>query len=374
MTSFFEGKKAAAILKHEILKQYAAPFTGKVGKYSQGNRVAFIDGYAGEGQYQDGTEGSPALLMRTAHKLLPTRRLECMFVEKDRDCLEKLRALVAAEGQGVIAEVYEGDVKEHLDVLLERNKGIPLFVFLDPFGLMVPFDDVVKIFKRSGGTGAPATEVLINFNATGLRRIAGHLSSSTPSEATLRRMDDVCGGNWWRKSWIDNANDRQAAEAAVVEGYAKRLSEAATPHYGYWTAEVRNKAHHKPLYYLIFLTRHIEGLVVFGEAVSLGLQEWRRVVNEKETEGTLFAGEDLFEQSEKVLADEWVAEITTNLRRLLSEGKSFVISDRYSEVYGKALGLARQKHLRKAWKELLGEGLTKTDSKGDLVKKRIEPA
>ncbi|MGW7477135.1 three-Cys-motif partner protein TcmP [Nonomuraea muscovyensis] len=374
MASFFEGKKAAAILKHAILKQYAAPFVGKVGLYSPEHRVAFLDGYAGEGQYQDGTEGSPALLIRTAHEMLPRRRIECMFVEKDPECLKKLRALVADEAKGVAAEVFEGDVKDHLDALLRRNAGIPLFVFLDPFGLMVPFNDVVKIFQRPGGVGAPATEVLINFNATGLRRIAGHLSSSTPSEASLRRMDEVCGGQWWRDEWKRNMGDKESAEAAVIDGYAERLSKAVQPRSGYWAVPVRNRAHHKPAYYLVFLTRHREGLVVFGEAVSLGLQEWRKAVDEKEVEGTLFEGDGLFKESEEALASQWVAEIKANLRRLLDERKPFIVGNRYAEVYGKAIGQARQMHLRKAWKELYEEGVTRTDSKGELFKKSIEPA
>ncbi|MFG1696694.1 three-Cys-motif partner protein TcmP [Nonomuraea sp. NPDC049309] len=372
--AFFDDKKAAAILKHAILKQYVPPFASKVGKFSQGNRVAFIDGYAGEGRYQDGREGSPALLIRTARSSSPGRKIECMFVEKDRNCLEKLKALVETEAQDVVAEVYEGDVKDHLDVLLRRNAGIPLFVFLDPFGLMVPFVDAVKVLQRPGGVGAPATEVLINFNATGLRRIAGHLTSNTPSPATLRRMDEVCGGEWWREAWMENADDKEASEAAVIDGYAERLSKAARFRYGYWTVDVRNKAHHKPAYYLVFLTRHEEGLRVFGEAVSLGLQEWREFVYHEDTQGTLFEDEELFKASEESLAAEWAREIKENLRRLLGEGRSFVIADRYSDVYGSAIGQAREKHLRRAWKELHAEGVTKTDSKGKLLLKRIEPA
>ncbi|WP_081898638.1 three-Cys-motif partner protein TcmP [Herbidospora cretacea] len=379
MTSFFENKKNPAILKHAILRQYVEPFAMKVGLRSPGNRVAVIDGYAGEGLYVDGSAGSPVLLLDTARKLSSKRRLECMFVEKDASCLEKLRALVEARAGSVTAEVYEGDVRDHLASLLRRNRGIPLLTFLDPFGLMVPFSDVVKIFDRPGGVGAPATEVLINFNATGLRRIAGHLSSPKPTEGSLRRMDEVCGGSWWRQvwseNWTENTRDKEKAEEAVIRGYAQKLSAAARPNCLFQTLDVRHKSSQLPVYYLVFLTRSIEGIAVFGESISLGLEKWRESLSKQAFDGTLFADIGLFEDGEVELADRWVADIKSNLRQLLSEGVSFRIADRYAEVYGASLGKARQKHLRRAWKELFEEGVTKTNSVGEkLLTKVIEPA
>lgn len=173
---------------------------------------------------------------------------------------------------------------------------------------------------------------------------------------------------------MENAGEGDVSEVAVIRGYAERLSKAARSRCGYWTVPVRNKAHHKPAYYLVFLTRHQEGLRVFGEAVSLGLQEWREFVYHEDAQGTLFEDKELFRVNEDSLAAEWASEIKGNLRRLLDEGRSFVIGDRYLEVYGSALGQAREKHLRQAWKELYAEGATKTDSKGKLLQKRIEPA
>ena len=44
---FFVSKKAAAVLKHEILRQYVVPFVSKVGSYATASRVVYLDGYAG---------------------------------------------------------------------------------------------------------------------------------------------------------------------------------------------------------------------------------------------------------------------------------------------------------------------------------------
>ena len=379
--NFFEDKQAAAILKHAILDSYIDPFVGKTGKYSPGNRVAFIDGYAGEGRYASGDEGSPSMLMRKARDLarLP-RRLECYFVEDDPEVYATLLKVVAKEGAGLSVETLLGKVSDHLPDLLARVSDIPLLLFLDPFGLMIPFDlAVFALTSRPTGPRAQPVELLINFNAMALRRIAGHLTSQNANENTLQRMDEVFGNPEWRKIWLAHVPDKNAsaanklaAENAVVEAYAARFATAAGC--GYWTADVRNRAHHVPVYHLIFLTRHPDGMSAFAEALSLGLEKWRKAVHEIENADTLFGDDKAFNDSEASLAAGWVDEIEANLRAELHVGQPFVILNRYGEVFGAATGQARQLHLRKAWKRLHESRVTRTDSKGDLIKKRIEPA
>jgi hypothetical protein len=222
---------------------------------------------------------------------------------------------------------------------------------------------------------SPATELLINFNASGLRRFAGLLTSQVANEVkekTLGRMDEVCGGQWWRQVWLEHAGNSDAAEAAVVNEYARRL--AREQQCGLWTTPVRNHAHQKPAYHLVFLSRHPEGLCVFGEALSLGLEKWRRAIHEIDFADSLFGDEESFKASEDVLTTRWTREIEENLRRLLREGEPFRVVDRYAEVYGSATGQARLTHLRTAWRRLY-PSVTQTDSRGkDLLTKLIEPA
>lgn len=154
------------------------------------------------------------------------RKVECHFVEEDPDTVARLRKVVAKEGTDVTYTVTDGDISTHLPELLESASGIPLFVYLDPCGLVIPFEEVVRIFDRPSGQGVPATEVLINLSAS-LRRFAGHLTSDNPVRASLRRMDDVCGEAWRRDAWLEKLPDKEAAEEAMVHGYAERLRERA---------------------------------------------------------------------------------------------------------------------------------------------------
>lgn len=379
MADFFDEKRAAAVFKHAVLNSYVDPYTMKVGSSAADGRVAFIDGYAGGGRYDDGGEGSPALLLRKAKSLAGRRQLECYLVERDADRLSALQAVVDVEGEGVVVELFHGDVASHLDVLLARTTGIPMFMFLDPFGLMIPFVIISKVLSTRRNVVGAATEVLINFSTIGLRRIAGLLTSNGPNEATLARMDEVCGGAWWRAEWLKHAPTKDAtdaqkiaAEEAVVNGYAARLGKVGST--GWWTVDVHERAHHRAKYHLIFLSRHADGLCLFGEALSSAQEKWRKEVWSSDTEGTLLAGDENFKLSERALEDRWIDEIEGNLRTTLYNVGAFRVADRYADVYGKALGLAREKHLRKAWKRLYEDGTTRTDSIGKLIAKRMEPA
>jgi three-Cys-motif partner protein len=385
MNNFHKTKKSAAVLKHAILDQYATPFASKTGRWSLDNRVAFIDGYAGPGRYEDGKEGSGAMLLRKAREMAHfPRRIECHFVEADAATVARLKEVAAAEGVGVEYTIDDDDISKHLPELLKSAEGIPLFTYLDPCGLIIPLEEVASIFQRPGGYGSPATEVLINLTAH-LRRFAGMLYSPTPVEASLKRMDGVCGGDWWRETWLQKCptkdateDDKMAAERAVVEGYARELRQRAGGA-GTWIIDVRPRADLKPVYYLVFATRHMDGMVTFGESASLGLQKWREYLAEISAEDTLFSvaaeWKEDWKKQENVLKTQWIDTIADNITKELTKGEPFRIIDRPSVIGGLA-GVARTLHFRAAIKKVLLAGKTTTDPKGvdDLWNLTIKPA
>lgn len=121
---FFVSKKAAAVLKHAILDKYVVPFASKVGKYAPDGRVVYLDGYAGPGRYDDGTPGSPALILESAAAIADFRKLDCYFIEKNRKNFQSLSQLVAeAREQGLDAHALQGRVERHLDHVLEAAQG-----------------------------------------------------------------------------------------------------------------------------------------------------------------------------------------------------------------------------------------------------------
>src|SRR4026207_2416119 len=82
-SDFFGQRNGQAVLKHGLLARYAHYFAGRAGAATQG-RVAFIDGYAGEGRYEDGSPGSPLLLASQATRAeMFGRDVKLAFVEQD---------------------------------------------------------------------------------------------------------------------------------------------------------------------------------------------------------------------------------------------------------------------------------------------------
>lgn len=387
-SKFHERKQAAAVLKHAVINSYATPFASKTGSTSADHRVAFIDGYAGPGRYEDGKEGSGAMLLRKAKELAAMqspRSVELHFVEDDAKTVARLREVAEAEGEGVAYTITDGDISKHLPALLEAVEGIPVFVYLDPCGLPIPLDQVAAIFDRPEGPGL-ATEVLINLTA-GLRRFAGMLYSDKNVENSLKVLDAACGGDWWRAAWLEKCptkgaseDQKMAAELAVVEGYADRLRERAGS-LGTWIIDVKPRAHLKPIYYLVFATRSIHGMVTFGEATSKGLEHWRKYNAEQDAEDDLFGAAEEWENDWKAeeakLKTQWEDTLTTRLIAELAKGQTFRIIDRSEEILGDDLaGVVRGMHLRVAINRARVAGKTTTETKNvkDYYRLWLTPA
>ncbi len=371
---FFVTKKAAAVLKHGILKGYLTPFASKVGSTSKDHRVALLDGYAGPGRYRDGTEGSPALLAVTASTVKEFRTVECHLVEHKRTNFKLLKEFLDGAGAELRATPYRGSVEDHLAVIMAATNDVPLFAYLDPFGFGIPFDDVVTLLKRHP-SGNPATEVLLNFTANGIRRAGGLLrpgrTISTAEEKILARADLACGDDWWReivsRHLVEN-DDLEAAVSAVALEYMRRVCAAARTR-GF-ALDVRNREHHKPVYYLIFFTRHRDGMWLFNQAVSGAQHEWRQHLAPPAwtpDPDLLFdiPHEPSFEEEERERAAAWVVRLKANILALAA-GAPFTVGDRMTDVYEGVLGEARETHVRSALKQLCKEDAVETASKNSI--------
>lgn len=380
---FFESKKASAALKHAILGRYVVPFTSRAG--SRTKRVVIVDGYAGAGRYSDGSEGSPALIAHAAkHPALVRRTIDAIFVEKNRETRRRLTAVVADESApNMNPTIMDGAIEYRLPEILQRSDGLPLFIFLDPYGLGINFDAVARIFtSRPAGALAPATEVLLRFDAGAVRRLRGWLATTARHvplrEAGLNRLDQVVGGPWWRDG-PSEASSVQFLEW-VMDGFLERLGRDV--HGGGWSTPIRPRVDLQPAYYLVFVTRRQEGMIQFGEVLSSANEEWRRSLAEAafyvETSDDLIEEfglrwEDWFEDSEAALAESWESRIEQNIRELLAHKDWFLVPDEYGHIFAGVEGLAREKHLRKVLNTLHVQGSTLTDSKGNLTKnKRVQ--
>lgn len=238
----------------------------------------------------------------------------------------------------------------HLATVVAAAQGVPLFLFLDPCGAMLPFSQLAEILQTPRKATRPPTELLLNFSAEFTRRTTGQLVKGQVDAAGVRRMDVTCGTARWREVAINahrasNDGTFELAAEAVVSGYARKLAQAASMFH--ITVPVRRRLRLQPVYHLVFLTRSQYGLWVFADALGKARKEWLRATGRLDVDsGPQLAlpglsREDDMEflvDNERDRAQEIIEE---NLRALTRPGLSPIrLVDRTTAVYGKAYGIA----------------------------------
>lgn len=375
MAEFFGEPQAAAVLKHGILRRYLPVFATKTG--SVAGEVVYLDGYAGPGLYTDGTDGSPSLALKTAHAIAGYRgkaSLTGHLIEKDKDSVDQLQALL--KEAGVDWAVHHGKCEEHVPrILAALDVTTPVFAFIDPFGLPIPFEMLADLMRRAGRVGqygregGAATEVLLNFSLSGINRVGGQLTGAGTDPTWLRaratmveRMDNVLGGDWWQPIW--RAGDPDRVDQIRLE-YRRRLIEIA-PGWSVYDVPVSDRLDGPPAYHLLFFTQHPHGVWAYNEAVSLASEEYR--AHCRAAEGLL----DLDAPAD--LKARWTNNVRENIERRMTKG-AFVLQDALSDVYGDQLGEAREMHVRGALRELHADAKVKDDPKGvkRLSEYRVRP-
>ncbi len=400
---FFQRRQAAAVLKHGVLKRYPTVFAAKTGLTS-GGKVVYLDGFAGPGRYEpqegqvEGDPGSPLLAVQTADTLANINRdLNCVFIERNPRYAKDLQATLEKEAPASLQyRVREGDVIDHLDEVLELAANRPLLAFLDPFGTGLPYKDLTQ--RLLARPQQWPTEVLFNFNLNSVTRTGGLLNDTGPDrngrEATLARIDAFLGSDWWRgefrafRQQAETEGQRRAAAQAaenVVGVYCKHIFNDTG--FRSFPVPIRRKPDEAPLFILILFYRHLDAPYEFNWAVSKANEEWREHVHAEEIfkyEAKSGGQEDLFggvltrtyleehnAESASKLAEEWVNTIASNIEELVTQSPSVSVRDRTADLFGTTLGLARETHLRKAWKSLAQQGVVKPIGKGKLIRQNI---
>lgn len=363
------------VFKHDLLRRYLPVFAGKTG--SQAASVVYLDGYAGRGRYDDGTAASAERILQVAENQGALGiRYRIFFYEPNGKSYAILRNVVGEYvARGVQAEVSKEEVVTGLSKVIDAAKDLPLFLFLDPCGLGVPYSVLVSTLSGPRAALWPPTEVLLNFSLEAVRRIAGHMTSSTPNEKTMARLDEVLGGDWWRDLVRQHGADQ--AVDKIVQGFVERLSQA--PNMSIFAIPVQRAPKQKPIYYLVFGTRNSLGLWHFADATARATETWWSTLDAREVAKQEANGQaSLFDEPISMRAwDLSTVEaearpvIAENIASLCAAHGSVRMRDFPSEVFGEYLGRIRETVVRAAIKDLHKSGRTPSTGVGgrtaDLV-------
>lgn len=362
--TFFEQKQGPAVLKHAVLERYVRTYFSKTGV--RGRPGLYVDGYAGPGTYHDDLPGSPKVATNALKPLRATRNVHMIFIEKVAATFNMLTELCREPGFEN-AEALHGEVEDHVERVLDCSAGKALLGFFDPFGMGLPMGTLHKILSRSGlGNLRVPTEVLLNFSRPGVYRNAGKLTGrghdrayQQAREKTISRMNAYLGGGWWQPIWRENPTE--ASVDPILQGYKERL---ANGEWSVYDVPIAPSWQSAPRYHLLLLTQHPDGLWLFNENVSLAMEDFYDWCHQ----------EQLSLESPRDLGPVWERQICTNIERLLGEQGSFTVVSNMRGVFGNTLGYARQKHLRRALRNLEAGGVIADRPSGELQNFLVRPS
>ncbi|QIX48959.1 MULTISPECIES: three-Cys-motif partner protein TcmP [Rhodococcus] len=249
--------------KHQILENYLGAWFPILSRWR--GRVLYIDGFAGRGRYDDGSEGSPQIALRRlrTHHFLPKMsgcEFVFVFIEKDIDnCasleqeLERLKIELAPWPDNIKTHVINGSFDNEMNRLIEavreqNRKLAPTFAFIDPFGYTRFPMDLLK-----GIAETERSELFINFMVGFVQRFITRDHQEAPIQALYgMEVDEVLAE-------YEENHDRIGH---LVEVYAKSLAK-------------NTKLEHIQKFYMLNRTGNVSYALIHATNSPVGVQRMK---------------------------------------------------------------------------------------------------
>jgi three-Cys-motif partner protein len=267
-TEYFASLKPWSKRKHRLLEKYLKPFTAKVATATSERVVYCVDAFAGAAKYDDGSEGSPLLIAKLSDECANwTNPVHLMLINIEADIknegtfsqLEKETA--DWKNRGIVKNINK-QFHIALPEVLNFLGYAPTLFFIDPFGpTAIHFSYLEPILKRSKSI----TELIINFDTDGLRRIldAALSENTNPKAAKTNRqtVTEVLGSS----NWQDYGNKELSTndvEQKLLNQYLKNFQTHQFCSVAYPIRESLNK---KAKYHFVYCTRHQDGMSLMND-------------------------------------------------------------------------------------------------------------
>jgi three-Cys-motif partner protein len=265
--------------KHDILREYANGWVAVIGQSA--GRMIYLDGFSGSDEYDDGSHGSPTIVVDCAKDHFLKERIRCetvfVFTEIHEGRFNHLKGRL--EGKyGKFDEKSEtfsslppsykfmlrcGDFNAITDDILtglekEGTSLAPTLAFIDPFGYDLNLELLARIlrFRRC--------ELLITYMAGFIDRFANDAKHRDSIMRTLKvSADDLDRAaslpvDKRELVWLKYLND-------TIAGETMRLTNSPTLVYPLYF-RMMDKSNHT-LYYLAYFTKNPKGIEVMKTAM-----------------------------------------------------------------------------------------------------------
>ncbi len=287
-SNFFKKKNEWSVIKDKLLGCYLTPYFQKV--LRTGKPICYVDCFAGKGMFDDGTEGSPLIALKTRESCLQLTKIrdkqgaiKTRFIELNHasDLSKNVEAAHPSYDEPVI---IPGAYEDNIEKILSQERGSNVFLYIDPYGIKALDASLFRKFKTMGFN---SFEMLINFNSFGFFRDACRvLNVDYHADEALQGLDDlveyeptlvsadkesedlltaVAGGDYWKAIVLDYKTgklDGYQAEQRLSTEYKQHLKKD----YGYvLDMPIRLKAGQRPKYRMIHVCDHEDGCFLMAQ-------------------------------------------------------------------------------------------------------------
>jgi three-Cys-motif partner protein len=283
---FFKRKRRWSKYKDVILDYYLEPYIAKVA--TLGKPILIVDCFAGQGRFEDGEPGSPLIIASIIKKWHDKHyKIQGEFIEADPQNHAVLSHVLAPFGD--IATPRLGFFEDLLPDLAARSRKNTVFLYVDPYtvkGLL--FASMKEVYDQIRAASS-SVELLLNLNSPTFMRWAlaalkrhqdiipasdeaDYLADDPTERVELTLLDGIAGGEYWRTIAQDPAQSFVQKLNSFTEGYLFNLKSSFN---FAMSCQIKSEYHHKiPKYYLVYATRHSDGVELMNDAMCKARQKF----------------------------------------------------------------------------------------------------
>jgi three-Cys-motif partner protein len=259
---FFEEPTEQSKVKTRIVSKYFKTWARVMipSVRGHGNRIAYVDLFAGPGQYKDRTPSTPAIVLGTAVKDADMRNmLVTLLNDKDPENFASLTQVIGAL-PGIQQLKYQPEIRNEvvgteIAKLFDQIRLVPTLLFVDPWGYKGLSLNLISSVLKDWGC-----DCIFFFN---YNRVNPGLSNPVVDEH-MRMLFGKQRAGRIREALA--GLDAEQREALIVEELSDALHETGANYvlpFCFKNEHGTRTAHH-----LIFVTKHFRGYEIMKEIMS----------------------------------------------------------------------------------------------------------
>jgi three-Cys-motif partner protein len=261
-TEFFEESRQQSRIKSRIVAKYFWAWAHVIASAmkGRGNRIAYMDLFAGPGKYKDDTPSTPIIGLQTAIKDPRLREmLVTVFNDKELEFVTSLQKTIDAI-PGIQTLKYKplvqnGEVGQTIVESFQKTKLIPTLFFVDPWGYKGLSVTLISSVLRNWGCDCV---FFFNYN---------RINAGLNNELVREHMNDLFGekrADAIREKLTGLQPDER--EGLIVSELSMALRECGIAYvlpFTFKSEEGTRTTHH-----LIFASKHFKGYEIMKEIMA----------------------------------------------------------------------------------------------------------